>query len=242
MCVESKMYLLCASKLTSESIIKGSKLKFKSLELTHLEIFPKQMSRLENIVHDFDCILICSPSGIQICKDFIPNVKDTVFMVVGIGSYNSLKKLTTNPVIYPVLNTGINALFEECLAGVDFTGKKFLVIKAKEGREDIAVLLSKLGAASEIVPLYTHVKQSITTKQFKKNVLENKWNGIIITSYLFASTLIEHIEDNQAQQWFNQQRFIVMHENIAKLLHTSGAVNVVVKHDTGSLIKFLEKG
>ncbi len=225
------MYLLCGGGVTRKDIINKiqSILNIAPQELTvlnlmHLEAQIENIEKFRKNAHEYEYIIFVSPSCIDYVADVIPQLKNTIFLVMGDFSYNYLRKLTQLEILYPHINKGAEGLISEVVSGLDLSNKKTLLVKGSGGNLTLQKKIQSYCKSCDGLDIYHRVGLVISEIDFKNYI--NNCSGIIVTSSLFATYLFELAKQYSVVDKLQNTEFITWHAKIRNTLYRHGVRKV----------------
>lgn len=231
------MFLVCGlhndadSKLDKLVKIKSSIIDFADkiefLPIISLRPIDNALLRLNEIINNFDYIVLVSPSCIDFAKAAILNAFKPDFMVMGSYSFNLLRKLTTQKILYPINVSGVNGLIGEIITVLELQAKKVLLVKGAANDNNMLLNtmlecgadVTKLNIYTTNLPLYS---QDILIKVTNIDYYE----GLVVTSSSIVSWLFAEAQANGYLEMLRVVRFITWHKGIAERLWQHGALHV----------------
>ncbi len=217
-----------------------------------IQIFVAQLNLADILAGVTDNIKLCVVglssynllSGLL--KSAITNLSQSVIKTQQEILQTKISKLIKNT-IYPLMASGINALFQEYLHLYIAQNKRVLLLKGTSGSNTLEHLYLDNQAIKLLTTriIYTHDKIIIDKKDLDTlfmNLItytkgDKKLNGIIITSSIYLDYLLELLMlcDNDQHSLYNfliNQRFFTIHDKIATKLLQIGVKQSNIKIST----------
>lgn len=225
------MYLLCCSEINTEYIVNKVKLLLNitkkditTLNLMQLELRLDEITEFKQNVGNYEYIIFVSPSCIYCVRDVIPQIKNTIFLVMGSASYKYLRKLTNLEILYPVQSRGADSLITEVIGHLNVKDKNVLLVKGVGGNLMFGQKLLNYFMQSDSIDVYSRRRISIDKSAFLRYV--NDYNGIIITSSVFVTQLFDLAREYGVVEKLQDVKFITWHNKIKDVLYSYGTKNV----------------
>lgn len=225
------MFLICCPNNQVPALVNGlATLGISSLGVPALDYAYNAASLevLDGIINQFDFIIVPSGAVIDYAKIQIMNSIKPIFMTVGKSSAAKLQQLTQQKVIYPQLNSGGEALFEEQIRYLDLLDKKILVIKGEGGSE---VLYSKMASCNikwTTIDVYKRVFYDLEPDRLKKLLIIDGLQGIITTTSVLVEWLFKQARRANCVELLKNILFITLHPKIEQKLKDNGIKRVLV--------------
>ena len=239
------MYLVCCPNMQIEPLLNDlSKIDVIGLplRLMDLEFDMGSIKFLEDNINRFDYVVIMSPAVIDVIKHIIMKATLPKFITVGITSATKIKKITTQEVIYPIEESGNEALFNEQMINLDLPNKKIMIIKGDGGSSEFYTQMNKYNIKWTNLEIYRRVLLDIEPNYFKKTLLVNNIEGIIITTSTLVEWLFIQAKRALCLNLLKECLFITLHQQIEKKLFEFGASRVLVTPiaDRNAIIKLIK--
>ncbi len=227
----SKFYLLCAPDSKLEEMRKDLDtidIRLSPLLMVNLRLNSEKLDYLKKNLHNYDYVVINSPSAIEMCLDALSNATNATFLTVGEVSGTLLNKKLPNLVLFPKHDSGSDALWAQVMSNLNLVDKRILLIRGDLGKNLISSYLDTNNLNYDEVELYQHILPNIDNLYLKKNLENSLLQGIIITSSLLVTSLFDQAMQMGYTNELRQCRFITLDSKVANLLKQFGVVEVYI--------------
>ena len=239
------MYLIFSSEDSAKYILeRSSHLNINMVYIPVLEIVINKsgVTKLINTVNEYDYVILTSAYAIKLADGFIKTVTKPVFITSGQGTATKLIELAINStVLYPLKNSGSQAIIEEVLPNLDLAHKKILIVRGELTNSDINKYLDGVDnlTCDEII-VYQQKLLNLDATYLKKLLNDRQLQGIIITSSQLTNHLLNQAKQNDYLSLLKPQKFIVLHQNIKHILMQNYITHVNITQDA-SLAAIIDK-
>lgn len=241
------MYLICCPDYAVNEINKQlATIQILGIPLVIMGIH-KNLDNLEWLndnINNYPYILLNSPTAIKLSADAIKKVTEAeAFLTVGRSSANYLQKFTNANIIFPESTSGTLALFNEKIKYLDLIGKHILILRgnlknskidnpkigdSKIGDSKIESKFLEAGINYTVLDIYDYIKLEMEAEYFKKLLLSQAPQGIIITCSLLVDWLVNYAKAKGCFELLQKLVFVTIHPNIEKKLKQTGMQRVFV--------------
>ncbi len=214
------MNILCASDITYQQLLTNGNIS----DIIHLNPFVTLpniniINKLNNKFQFFDCIIVISPTIVEICKTIFISNCDKIFLTMGKVSAKLLMEIgiSAKNIIYSNKSDGVSGLINDILPSLLQAGQNFKycilqgitenyndgIYKLQNSNSSNLLFnfLDKYQVNYQIFNIYLRSNNTIIQDQYINLLYNNQINRIIITSSLFLECLINIINQNN----YNQQ-------------------------------------
>lgn len=214
-----KLQNLCMNQQTLNEVNDKINIQLKLLPLIQLQELKENIQWVEDNINLYDYVILLSPNAIRFCETAIRSALNSKFITVGEASANSIKKLSSNAVLYPENGSGLEAMIDEVLSSsLQLNNSKILVLQGDYTRDNLDdyFKINKINAKSVII--YYHNALPIESEAFKNYLSSVNLQGIIITSSIFVKYILDQARQAECEDLVKSLTYLVLHPNIkAKL-------------------------
>ena len=239
------MYLIFSSAdVAAYFQSRSPQLNIEMIYIPTLEITANdsELTKLAKTINDYDYAIITSAYAIKLADGTIKNATNSVFITSGQETATKLTDLAINStVLFPLQNSGSQAIIAEILPDLDLANKKILIVRGELANTDINNYLSGIeGVICDEIIVYHQKLLSLDTAYLKKLLEDPKLQGIIITSSQLVNHLFHEAKKNDYLSLLQQQKFITLHPNIRDVLVQNNVTHVYLTKQA-SLVAIVDK-
>ncbi len=217
------MYLLICSKYQLarfELIFNNLRCSYQALNLFDIEFIEEKITEVIHKINTYKQVIVSSELIAHKLIELFKQNSAIEYIAVGKGSANYLITNGLKHVVYPVNNSGIQAVIDNGLIKDDLPVMYLTCYK-----ESYSTELSKINGL-DIYSLYRH-KNILEDSVKLKNIISNQeLKGIIITSKKLALELFSIGAKLNLENELIKQSYIVIHDNIKNQLIRFGVSKI----------------
>ncbi len=201
------------------------------LELPCLEIAPPEsweaLDRAIASLDQFDWVVLSSANGVESLLARLEAAgKDARALatakiaVVGEATAEALRKAHLRADLVPGEFNSEGLLAELARRGV--SGKRFLIVRAVEGRELLPAELAKLGAHVELVAAYRSIRPAADVSAVRERARQGRLSSVVFASPSAVRNFVEHFDPREALEILKATRIAVIGPTSARAVESLG--------------------